>query len=308
MQIDLRRGIRLFGAADPRQRQHVVDELTHSLRAGADAAQVVLSLLVEALAVIFEQRQAEAVDPAAAAAPCRSCEDRVAEGLQLLVLVLELGDQGGADLGWSSRRGSGASAASISFCSSSPRMRRFSSSNWLAAKLRPHARLEHLEIAGFGDVVIGARAQPFDHRLAPLERGEHDEGGSSRDHRRRLDPAGRSPDPPRPGASARPAEMQSTGCTLSSSSASSPDRASTRRRTLGAQRVRQRLQVGRAGRRWPGSAWDRAGCLVLGRAGRPRGGAAQDRRLASARITAMSSSCAARRRPRPNRARRSSAP
>ena len=69
-------------------------------------------------------------------------------------------------------------------------MRRFSSSNCLRRICARTASVEHLEVARLGDVVVGAGAEALDHRLAILERREHDERNVAH-HGRLLDaPAG----------------------------------------------------------------------------------------------------------------------
>ena len=53
-----------FRPADARQMQKVVNQPSHALRFGANAIKVLVSLRIEALAVIFQQRLAPAVDAA----------------------------------------------------------------------------------------------------------------------------------------------------------------------------------------------------------------------------------------------------
>ena len=160
-----------LGAADAREREEVVDELAHALCAGAHPAEVVAPSLVEAVAVVLEQRLAEAVDRAQRRA--QVVRDRVAERLELLVLPLELLDERRARLGELARGRAPPRPRSPSqeLLADAPVL----VLELLAADLRAHARLEDLELARLGDVVVGPGAEALDHRRAVLERGEHDE-------------------------------------------------------------------------------------------------------------------------------------
>ena len=51
-----------FDVRQPRQPQHVVNQLRHSLRAVADAPQIVISLLVQSSLIVLEEHMAETVD------------------------------------------------------------------------------------------------------------------------------------------------------------------------------------------------------------------------------------------------------
>ena len=209
-----------FAAGDLRQLQHVVDQLRHLLCRFADIGEILLAVVVELVAVILQQRQAEAVD--AAQRRAQIVRHRIAEGFELLVLRFQLADQRRARFGGFAR---GARLRRLHF-----RAQELLADapvfvlELLAANLRQHARAQQVEVARFGDVVVGAGAQPLDHRFALFERGQHDDGMSRMPGaslmRRQVSW------PPMPGIS-RSSRMQSTGCTASSSSASSPERAST---------------------------------------------------------------------------------
>ncbi len=114
--------------------------------------------------------------------------DRVAEGFELPVLALELLDERGARLGQLAR---GARLGGLEL----PVQQLLADAavlvlELLAPHLGAHARAQHVEVARLGDVVVGAGAEPADHRRAVLERGQHDERGVAR-RRRGLDaPAG----------------------------------------------------------------------------------------------------------------------
>ena len=88
---------RHHGARHARQLQKVVDELGHALGGGADAPQVVLRGLVEDVAVVLGERQAEAVEGAQRRA--QVVRDGVAERFQLPVGLRQLlGARGDAPL------------------------------------------------------------------------------------------------------------------------------------------------------------------------------------------------------------------
>ena len=78
---------RHVAARDPREHEQVVDELRHALRGGADAGEVVRRLAVEPVAVVLQQREAEAVERAQRRA--QVVRHGVAEGLELGVGGLE---------------------------------------------------------------------------------------------------------------------------------------------------------------------------------------------------------------------------
>ena len=79
-----------LGAADPREPQQVVDQQAHLLAAGREPLEHHPALVVQALAVIFEQGDAEAVD----AAQRRAQVVRDGEG-ERLKLGVEGGKLGG---------------------------------------------------------------------------------------------------------------------------------------------------------------------------------------------------------------------
>ena len=135
-----------FAARDLRQCQHVVDELRHLLRRFPHIGQILLAVVVELVGIVLEQRQAEAVD--AAQRRAQIVRHRIAEGFQLLVLGLELGDQLGALLGHFA--GGARLDRFDSARSSCSRMRRVSSSNCLrriCASTRARNRSKSLDLA-----------------------------------------------------------------------------------------------------------------------------------------------------------------
>ena len=71
-----------------RKLQQIVDEKSHALRFGANAIQILVRVSVERGPVVFQQRQAPAVDPTQRRA--KIVRHRIGEGFQLLVGGLEL--------------------------------------------------------------------------------------------------------------------------------------------------------------------------------------------------------------------------
>ena len=166
-QID-RRALK-FAARDLRQCQHVVDELRHLLRRFPHISQILLAVVVELVGIVLEQSEAEAVD--AAQRRAQIVRHRIAEGFQLLVLGLELGDELGAFL---RHLAGGARFDRFEFgaqqlLANAPRL----VLELLAPDLRQHAGAQQIEVARFGDVVVGAGAKALDHCGAVLDRREH---------------------------------------------------------------------------------------------------------------------------------------
>ncbi len=91
----------------------------------------------------------------------------------LLDLAFELVDHGGAGFGEDARRpllGRGELAVEQFFAIGAVFVLEL-----LAPNLREDARAQHFEFAGFGDVVVGAGAQPFEHGVAVVMRGQKDQ-------------------------------------------------------------------------------------------------------------------------------------
>ena len=141
-------------------------------------------MLVQGLAVVLEQRLAEAVD--AAQRPAQVVGHRVAERLELPVLAFELVHQHGPGLGHLAHpaRLGGLDLPVQQLLADLAVL----ILELLAAELGAQPRLEHLEITRLGNVVVGPGSETLDHRLPFLQRGEHEQRNIPR-HRRALDPA-----------------------------------------------------------------------------------------------------------------------
>ncbi len=141
------------------------------------------ALVVEGSRIVLEEHTAEAGD-----APQRGPQivrHGITEGIELPVTPLELVHQQGTRLRHPLR------CPGVRGLHLFPQQRLAYPAvlvfKLLPANLRPHARLDHLEVAGFRQVVVRTRAQPLHHCLPVLERREHDQWDIP-DHRRRLDP------------------------------------------------------------------------------------------------------------------------
>ena len=86
-----------FAAGDARQRQQVIDQKRHVLRSFTDVPQMLLAIIIEFFAAIFQQGQAEAVDTAQRRT--KIVRDGIAEGFEFLVLQLEFFGEFGTRLG-----------------------------------------------------------------------------------------------------------------------------------------------------------------------------------------------------------------
>src|SRR3989442_4342578 len=159
-------------AAEPREGEQVVDEPPHLPHVVANDPEEALAIRIEGARMLLREQPGEAVD-----GPQRRAQvvrHGVAERFQLLVLPLEIGEQGSAGVrelaGRPTLRGFHllveqflADAAVLVLEVFSP-------------ELRAQSRLQHLEVRRLRDVIVRAGIDALDHRLLLLESREHDQG------------------------------------------------------------------------------------------------------------------------------------
>jgi hypothetical protein len=143
----------------------------------------VLCRLVQVPRAVLDQRGAVRVDDLERVA--QVVRDRVAERLQLPVLAFELLDQGGPGL---REVAGGARLGGLELLAEQlvPDLAVLVL-ELFAADLRAYPGLEHIELVGLLDVVVGAVAEADQHRLGVVHGGHHDQRDVP-DGRRGLDP------------------------------------------------------------------------------------------------------------------------